>query len=307
MIALKGRFKTIQNTMFGLFIIQINEHGNFIENYAIICNRDNSTYNHSPEKNGWKVFHDEIQSLKLRGNIVQTVSSDLTAKLKNAISDDNFYKGLSSYVASKSNEKIQALLRSLYYRSITDREDELIVDFEIESYEPEEDLADDDLDINDEPEIDDGIFLSIDCVVSPVKGKYIIQLKVGDKLMVKINPSDPRSQYFIDLLNLREENLIHPTPAEIIKYTKRDADFEITVKIGEGIYGKIFEAEKVKIRMYDPVIDKLRKNTDESAAAAKGKKIPETIKVQESNLINYLLIGAGLIFLIVIFTIISMD
>ena len=82
MIAIKGRFKTIQNTMFGLFIVQINEHGNFIESYSIICNRDNSTYNHIPEKNGWKVFYDEIQSLKLRGNIVQTVSSDLTEKLK---------------------------------------------------------------------------------------------------------------------------------------------------------------------------------------------------------------------------------
>ena len=77
--------------------------------------------------------------------------------------------------------------------------------------------------------------------------------------MVFIQPQSDRANYFIDLLNLREENEIKPTAGEVIDIkagSGKNNPTDILTLIAPGIYGKFTETEKqVKLKLYDPLTD----------------------------------------------------
>jgi hypothetical protein len=106
---------------------------------------------------------------------------------------------------------------------------------------------------------DDAVILSVKPIVAPVRGKPIYELRVGDKLMVYVQPQSDRANYYIDLLELREDKEIKPTPGEVIDIkagSGKNSSTDILTLISPGIYGKFTEAEKqVKLKMYNPEID----------------------------------------------------
>jgi hypothetical protein len=106
---------------------------------------------------------------------------------------------------------------------------------------------------------EDAVILPVKPIVAPVKGKPIYELRVGDKLMVYVQPQSDRANYYIDLLELREDKEIKPTPGEIIDIkagSGKNNPTDILTLISPGIYGKFTEAEKqVKLKMYNPEID----------------------------------------------------
>ena len=95
--------------------------------------------------------------------------------------------------------------------------------------------------------------LPANLVLGPVSGKPIYDIKPKDTIMIKINSTSEKGNYFIDLLNARTpEGEILPVKG-IVKdlYTNALGEYELLIQIGPGIYGKTVESERVKIKMYD--------------------------------------------------------
>ena len=106
---------------------------------------------------------------------------------------------------------------------------------------------------------DDAVILPVKPIVAPVKGKPIYELRVGDRLLVYIQPQSDRANYFIDLLNLRDGKDIKPTAGEVIDIkagSGKNNPTDILALISPGIYGKFTETEKqVKLKLYNPDTD----------------------------------------------------
>ena len=146
------------------------------------------------------------------------------------------------------------------------------------------------------------VVLPIKAIVAPVRGKAIYELKIGDKIMVRILPNSERANYFIDLLDLRIEGHIKSIPCEVIdiKAKTRDDPIEILTEIGPGIYGKCLEDERqVKLRIYNPSVDG---SISKASWDSKKRAIhPEKeIKGEESGLSKTTYIIMGLFALIVL-------
>ena len=101
-------------------------------------------------------------------------------------------------------------------------------------------------DISQKIASEEGVTLNIQLILAPVSGKPIYELKIGDYIMCKIIANTDRANYFIDLLDLRIDNLIKPVPSKVIdiKSEGKGQPLEIITEIGPGIYGKCIEDER---------------------------------------------------------------
>ncbi len=119
----------------------------------------------------------------------------------------------------------------------------------------------------DNPVNENATVLQVSPILSPVKGIPVTDLKIGNKIMVKIELVSEKANYYIHLYKLKEDGVIRPLPAEVvdIKSYSSDGAIEIMAKIDEGVFGKCVEEEiQVKVRIFDPKEDySIEKNNKE--------------------------------------------
>lgn len=139
-------------------------------------------------------------------------------------------------------------------------------------------------------------------ILSPVKGKPLYELKIGDKIMARIVPNSDRANYFIDLMDLRTDGGLKPIPCEIIdiKSGGKNAPVDILMQIGPGIYGKCSESEKqVKLRIYDPLTDGPQVTKVDGKKVLKKTPVAETQPGKGMSTSSYIIIGLFVIILII--------
>ncbi len=78
--------------------------------------------------------------------------------------------------------------------------------------------------------------------------------------MIKITEQSNRGQYYIDLLNASADHELIPIPATILKVSKEGKIYTVMASIGPGIYGKSIDEDTVKVKKYDPSLDKKKKS-----------------------------------------------
>lgn len=266
MIALKGRFKTTNDQLFGLLLINFNENGGFIDSAHVIVTKDASTFAINPATTSWRDFQTAIQNMKLKGRIVQSITNDLQSTLKSVYSEEDFYEEVFNQLKANNHEKIQFILRNLLYRYLAEKDSQ--VQFETgsdqfdnaELTEYEKSSQSEESGGGEKSAKTDGVNLALRLLLSPVRGKPIMDLKVGEKIMVKIDPDAPRGNYFIDLLKLREGTEVLPVPGEVINVKDKEGLIQVRVRLGDGIYGASEEEPQVKVRLYNPATDDIRKS-----------------------------------------------
>jgi hypothetical protein len=105
----------------------------------------------------------------------------------------------------------------------------------------------------------DAVILNVKPLLSPVKGKPVYSLKIGDRVMVKILPGSEKQNSYIKLMDLKDDDQIKAIPGEVVDIkagTVKNDPVEILTKLDKNLFGKFIEDEKqVKLRMYDPEID----------------------------------------------------
>jgi hypothetical protein len=99
-------------------------------------------------------------------------------------------------------------------------------------------------------------------ILSPIKGKHINDLKIGDRVMISLVEMNDQAKSLAKAFNAynEEEGRILPLPARVKSLRYIDGTgYKIYVVIAKGILGQIIEEEKnIKIAM-DPAVEMLEK------------------------------------------------
>ncbi len=309
---LKGRFKSNSLNFYGLFLLIFNTRGELTVSHILV-----STYSAAYELEphfAWEKYEEFIVNSKWKGNYNPNMTASIENFFKQITSEKNGQKEiLYEYIKNYDYDNIDAFMFDIINRIIHDKN--LIIETGIqESTEKEFREIKDNKSQAKEKEsaqtlkktaVEEGVTLIIQLILAPVSGKPIYELKIGDIIMCKIIPNTDRANYFIDLLDLRVENLIKPVPGKVIdiKSEGKGQPLEILTEIGPGIYGKCIEDERqVKLRMYDPAVDEritskkiqeIKKDIEEDASVS--GKIQIWKKV---NFIKLLYISIGVLVII---------
>lgn len=265
-VFIKGRFKSSSLNLYGLFLLMFNSKGE-INSYNVVVSTFSSIYDKEPHL-GWDVFEETIIDHRWKGNCNTSMTTSLISQFENINNDpyqrSQLYKSINDY----DYRGAEAFLFDSINRVIQDKNMVLETGIQEVSYEEIEAIKKrrDGKDADNtqgtsssNSKIEEGAkILETSVVLAPVKGKPLYDLKIGDKIMQRIEPSTGQANYFIDLYNLRVENRIKPIPGEVIdiKAKSKNDPIEIITRIDDTVYGKSIEDERqVKVRLYDQRLD----------------------------------------------------
>ncbi|MBN2402078.1 MAG: hypothetical protein JXN64_06740 [Spirochaetes bacterium] len=273
---LKGRFKSNSLNFYGLFLFIFNTRHEITVNHILVSTYS-SAYDMEPHF-AWEKYEEFIVNSKWKGNYNPNMTASIENFFKQITTDG--YNGqkeiLYEYIKNYEYDNVDSFMFDIINRIIHDKN--LIIETgiqessEIEFRETKSNKSQkkekESEQIAKKIASEEGVTLIIQLILAPVSGKPIFELKIGDIIMCKIVPNTDRANYFIDLLDLRVENLIKPVPCKVIdiKSEGKGQPLEILTEIGPGIYGKCVEDERqVKLRMYDPAVDEriTKKNIQE--------------------------------------------
>lgn len=284
-IIVKGRFKSNSMNLFGQFILIFN-NSKRLDSYNVVVSTFSDAFELEPHTS-WEKFEENLVNLKWKGNFNSSMTNSIMDQLKNLSNEPYNLEIIFDNAYNYDYTNLDISLFDMLNRIIHDKN--LVLDTGIQELSPQEFQATKEnrgknpSETKDEPppasspsdfenQLAEGsVILPIKAIVAPVRGKAIYELKIGDKIMVKILPTSERANYFIDLLGLRDENQrdekkILPVPAEVIdikKATGKREPVEILVEIGPGLYGKLIEDEQqIRLKMYNPEIDGPMQNRD---------------------------------------------
>ncbi len=248
-IAVKAKFFLLKEKLYGLLVILVKPEEKLVESATGVVSIFSETHNISVEA-PWREVEDYIHKLRYEGQYTPNVTYDLQNALKNlsvhpAMVEDFCEKLLQKDVAG-IKEKLKDLVSSAFGN------EELNIEVHLEELS-EEDLGRE-VSAEEKEEVSSSsqekTLLEVTPILDPIKGKPIMDLKVGEKIMVRLLPSSPKANYFIDLLGLREEGKIKPVEARVLSIEKNSQESNILVEITEDLQGKFSEENKVKVRLY---------------------------------------------------------
>lgn len=264
----KGRFKAVSQNLFGQFLLIFKNSASF-ESYSAVVSTYSDLYNLEPHED-WMKYREYIANVKWKGNFNATMTSSLMDHIKRFSEEMNsislFYDSVCDYDYNAMDMALYDIINRIIH------EKNLILETAIQEITPQEyrngitgadqkaqgdnvaAASDDGYTVED-----DAVILPVKPIVAPVKGKPIYELRVGDKLMVYIQPQSDRANYYIDMLNLRGDEGIKPTMGEVIDIkagSGKNNPTDILTLISKGIYGKFTETEKqVKLKLYNAETD----------------------------------------------------
>jgi hypothetical protein len=271
---IKVRFKAVETNSFGFFLIFLEVDLRRCESVTALVSHFSSLYEIDPKEN-WALLEERLMELRWKGEFAAAISRDTQTSLENALTGMRAEE-FSNLVKSNGVSKMATLLAMILAKPLGDKnvyvdltwenvsKDQIEeVKLERERRSMEEAAANEadmegPLDSGEFNVVEEGsVVLSINFVLSPVSGIPIHELKIGDRIMVKIDPSSKRGSYFIDLLNAKQNDRIMPIPATVteLKTGKSNNEHTVLVKLGEGVYGKVSETEQVKIKRAEPGTD----------------------------------------------------
>ncbi|MBN2041263.1 MAG: hypothetical protein JW864_14575 [Spirochaetes bacterium] len=296
---LKGRFKSNSLNFYGLFLFIFNSRRE-LDISHILVSTFSSAYDLEPFF-GWEQYEEFIVNAKWKGNYNPNMTVSIEDYFKKIAADKDGQVGkLQEYMRDYDYDNIDAFMFDIINRIIHDKN--LILETNVQEASESEfrqakenraRKAEKSKDSGKQNLTDDeGVTLSIQLILAPVSGKPIYELKIGDVIMCKILPNTDRANYFIDLLDLRIENMVKPAPCKVIdiKSESKSDPLEILTEIGPGIYGKCIEDERqVKLRMYDPAVDGKQMSKEDIPNLKKddAKKPSITNKIALKRSINF--------------------
>lgn len=290
---IKGRFKGTNSNTYGLFIMFISIPTKTLENVLVAASHFSTIYEYSPDMD-WASFEEKITNLKWKGEVstnishdLQIISHDLQILMANTIKQDLVEEFIES-IDSNQLGKIEHTIVNIISKGLIDKS--VIIDFKINRVSHQEIIKTKDERARREKEEreakkreemrkaeaerfkveEGGVILDASLVLAPVSGIPISEAKQGDQIMIKIDSSTERGNYFIDLLNARsDDGNVRPVKG-VIKDVFMNAlgEYQILAEIGPGIYARAIETEQVKIKRYDPSEEPISLTNARSASDA---------------------------------------
>ncbi len=313
-LIVKGRFRSNSMNLYGLFLLTFNamkkldSHHVIVSSYSDMYDLELST--------SWHKFEEYIVDRKWKGNFNNSMTASIMEAF-NKISDDvRNLKILYDNVYNYDYDQMDLILYDIINHIIHDKNlimETLIQEIslsELQSIKDERSKPQNqDDDVSDKKD-SNGVILQVKPILAPLNGKPIYELRIGDKIMVKIIPSTSKENYYIDLYNLREDKGVKIIPATVIDIKSsagKNNPIEILAEIMPGVYGLCKEDEKlIKLKMFDPKTDSkinekaktpVKKENQPAAAGAETQSSGKSIIIMTSLFVVILLLFILLIML----------
>ncbi len=263
-LIVKGRFKSNSMNLYGLFLLTFNamkkldSHHVIVSSYSDMYDLELST--------PWHTFEEYIVDRKWKGNFNNSMTASIMETFNKLSDDVRNLKILYDNVYNYDYDQMDLILYDIINRIIHDKNlvmESLIQEISLSELQSiKEDRSkpqNEEDDTEDGKKNSSGTILQVKPVLAPLNGKPIYELRIGDKIMIKIIPATSKENYYIDLYNLREEKGIKIIPATVIDIKSsagKNNPIEILAEIMPGVYGLCKEDEKlIKLKMFDPKTD----------------------------------------------------
>ena len=282
-IFIKCRFKSSARNLYGLILIDFNPSGT-VDNFQAIASTFSEIYEINPQS-GWEDYENQIVQTKWNGkynnNITRDFQMQLDALFDDSVQRTQLFEAANDYdygsaeqiiydcarrILQDKNLKLELNIQEVSADEITMIRNQREIERQ-QKYQQEKES---------EFSMEEGsIVLNASLVLSPVNGKPLYDLKIGEKIMIKLDPSSSRNQQYISLYNLKTEaNTYLPVPAEVIdiKAASKAEPVQLLTRIEDSVYAKAVEDERqVKLRMFNAAADRsiqIMKNSSKKAVSA---------------------------------------
>ncbi|TGK07357.1 hypothetical protein EHO59_04420 [Leptospira semungkisensis] len=290
-----------------------------IERFEVVAVGNSELINIPLSGATFKDITNVCQKIKYEGKQLKNLTNKLQELFQTSGRSDDFMEQLIHYINKREDEKIRYLINqvgnqamgntkpdiSLWY-SLVDRdkiEEAGSSRPSFETLDAEEAPA---VVPDEAPVIPVGVPTGVDAnipanatriqfkfILSPVSGIPVNQLRPGDQIVVQLIGSDPATLGIIDVMKLKmEDGSIKPVPATIVATENKGVENETVIKIGNDIFGKIYEEENsIKVRPYTGEKPAAAKGSTSSASAASSA----SLEAGESSLLLTVLIALGVV------------
>lgn len=207
--------------------------------------------------------HDSELTSKMRADLFQTFTIQLGSNQR----ANELKKNLESNDQITANRIIQKFIRdkfgfqsinpSVDYEQISSLDMELYsltskkLDKELQSAEPEKEEEGPHIEVEEESDDDDidkkdvQLILRGSLVLSPIKGKELSGVEVGDKIKVTLNSANPKAVTVAKAFNAYDDGKLLPVTGRVVSIRHlTDGGYKIFCIIAKGIYIKIEEEEE---------------------------------------------------------------
>lgn len=220
-----------------------------------------------------------IQKLTLSGQFSQSSTVSLLNAFNNQFAVEVFLQEFISHLQSKDAIKIRVLFEPIIHKVLGRAEYDYIC--HIDHITREEMDGSSTSHVDEGPKkspyasVPDGsTIVQYQFVLSPVGGTVASELRIGDKVLLKINKDNSTSDSIINSMKLKGENgQVIPCPGEIVDIIKKEKKaVQFIVKIKDGVFGSYIEEEpNVKVKMAEQSqVSKDEKFIKEKVAQSEG-------------------------------------
>ncbi len=275
----KGKFLAENSNQSGLFLTFFNIIQEYIPSSESVLTGETTLYNRVRIFDDWKSLFKDMKKYREEPDVIP--DSDLGYFLvESMISHDVFPDVLEGRLENLTGS-MQRILQEHYetkkLQLTLEMEDSSSLEMELldvpmedmttgENEAEEEDpesMKEDTPEVSQEDEVISRIedeanyIVEGKSIVSPVKGRFLSDIAVGEKMKVLLNGSDGVSKKILNVLNAySEEGQVLPIKGRVKeKIAYNQGGYIFYVLVAKGILAKLVEEENVKILMDSPVIE----------------------------------------------------
>lgn len=313
---LKGRFKSAATNLYGLFLVVYN-HQKAMESFQIVATSYSAIYDLEPNQE-WHRYESMITDHRWKGSYNTSMTTSLGSVFDGISKDprqrEEFYGLISAY----NYDRIDVVLFDLFNRMIRDKSAVLetgIQEATSEEVQKARETIKGKVEEKAEKPIipvrnfnveEGATIIPSALVLSPVRGKLLYELKIGDRIMLKLDPNSQQGAYYIESFKLRSpEGKLKGVPAEVIdiRSESKSMPVDVLARIDDHLYARATEEERhVRVCLYDPKIDgPLKKTGPLQQVNPLSPDNNRNLPAQKYSGMSYLLLGFVAFLLILLF------
>ncbi len=262
----------------------------------------------------WSALEDMINYIRYSGQFADNVTRNLYKTLEKTLESadvENILPMVIKHDVEELDFKFTQIFRTelgggqfkfdFNFETATEEELDLKNQLKEEAFVAEQDYRETQTHVFEEEKhktLSDSALINISFVLSPVSGIPINNLKIGDKIMVRIDIGNPKGRYFAKLVSTLDDTGSAPIPSIVEKISQSPTgEYFIITKIQSGIYGKVSESEKVNIKRFDP---KDHKESTPIDSKANQQSVKASSQYGSNSKLIYIILGIAFLLLVLI-------
>jgi len=286
---LKCRFRGNESKIYGLMVLIWHDKSSTLEGVHVAISRFTPVYE-VDLKTSFKSLIEKIATFIFRGNVIKAMTEGLQASFKQTTYATNI-KDLFRFFKNKNEERLHNIIKSIICRDIGDRnplieinrelltEEEMITTMRTRSdgtsdstQTAEKDSA------TIEFDMEEGInLITGQLVLSPMYGKPISEVSVGEEVYFKLLSSGQRAANVISDLGLQDEKTKEiraiARPVRQIKSNGAKNQYGLLVEAAPGVMISCVEEGNFKVKTTAETV-----GTDQPKPAAAAESVTDTVQ-----------------------------